>query len=139
MNLGGVLQALVDMSDCSKPPCNSLGSALPYMSYPAFPDSLLGKVCDLNPVKQYLHTKSLYIFFSKFLVCPIWANFLYSFVKVFFFFLRFYLCIHERQRQREREREREKQVPCREPGMGLDPGFPGSCTCLLYTSDAADD
>ena len=32
----------------------------------------------------------------------------------------------ERERKREREREREKQAPCREPDVGLDPGFPGS-------------
>lgn len=63
INLGGMLQALVDASDCSKPPCNSPGSALSYTSHPAFPDSLLGKVCDSNPVKQYLHSKSLYIVF----------------------------------------------------------------------------
>ena len=31
---------------------------------------------------------------------------------------------HERQRQRHRKRE--KQVPCREPDEGLDPGTPGS-------------
>ena len=39
-----------------------------------------------------------------------------------FFFLkkRFYLFM------REREREREKQVPCREPDVGLDPWTPGS-------------
>ena len=28
--------------------------------------------------------------------------------------------------EREREREREKQVSCREPDAGLDPGTPGS-------------
>ena len=55
-----------------------------------------------------------------------------------YFFLRFYLFIHERhthtEREREREREREgqrhrrseKQAPCREPDVGLDPGSPGS-------------
>lgn len=48
MNLGVVLQALVDRSDCSKPPCNLPQSALPYLFYPAFPDSLQGKVCDLT-------------------------------------------------------------------------------------------
>ena len=37
-----------------------------------------------------------------------------------FFFLRYYLFIHERQR------EAEKQALCREPDMGLDPGSPGS-------------
>ena len=46
-----------------------------------------------------------------------------------FFFLRFYLFIHERQRDRarQRHREREKQAPCREPYMGLNPRSPGSC------------
>ena len=41
---------------------------------------------------------------------------------------RFYLFIHERHRERERQRhrQREKQVPCREPDVGLDPGAPGS-------------
>ena len=42
-----------------------------------------------------------------------------------YFFLRFYLFIHERQREGEREREREKQAPCREPDVGFDPGTPG--------------
>ena len=48
------------------------------------------------------------------------------------FFLRFYLFIHKRQRERERERERqrhrqrEKQVPCREPDVGLNPRMLGS-------------
>ena len=48
-----------------------------------------------------------------------------------FFFLRF-LFIHERRRDRDRDRERqrhrqrEKQVPCREPDVGLLPGTPGS-------------
>ena len=45
----------------------------------------------------------------------------------FFFFLRFYLFIHETQRERQRHRQREKQVPCREPDVGLDPGTLGSC------------
>ena len=49
---------------------------------------------------------------------------------LFFFFLRFYLFIHdshtERERERQRHRQREKQAPCREPDVGLDPGSPGS-------------
>ena len=47
----------------------------------------------------------------------------------FFFFLRFYLFIHERHREKERQRcrQREKQDPHREPDVGLDPGTPGSC------------
>ena len=46
----------------------------------------------------------------------------------FFFFLRFYLFIQERQRERgrQRHRQREKQAPCREPDVGLDPGTMGS-------------
>ena len=30
------------------------------------------------------------------------------------------------QRERQRHRQREKQAPCRELGVGLDPGTPGS-------------
>ena len=46
-----------------------------------------------------------------------------------FFFLRFYLFIHEthRERGRHRQRQREKQAPYREPDVGLDPRSPGSC------------
>ena len=49
-----------------------------------------------------------------------------------FFFLRFYLFIHERHTHThtegggQRHRQREKQVPCKEPDMGLDPGTPES-------------
>ena len=32
-----------------------------------------------------------------------------------------------RGREAETHREREKQAPHREPDVGLDPGFPGSC------------
>ena len=54
--------------------------------------------------------------------------------EVVVFFLRFYLFIHERHRERERERgrerqrhrEREKQVPCREPDVGLHSASPAS-------------
>ena len=40
-----------------------------------------------------------------------------------FFFLRFYLFIHERhtQGERQRPRQREKQAPCREPDVELNP------------------
>ena len=31
------------------------------------------------------------------------------------------------ERERQRHRQREKQVSCREPDVGLDPGTPGSC------------
>ena len=45
-------------------------------------------------------------------------------------FKRFYLFIHDRQTERaaetQAEGEVEKQVPCREPNAGLDPGSPGS-------------
>ena len=44
-----------------------------------------------------------------------------------FFFLRFYLFIHERYRERQRERHREeKQAPYKEPNVGLDPRNPGT-------------
>ena len=41
------------------------------------------------------------------------------------------LFMREREKEKERERrqrhrQREKQVPCREPDVGLDPGSPGS-------------
>ena len=32
----------------------------------------------------------------------------------------------EKERERQRYRQREKQVPCREPDVGLDPRSPGS-------------
>ena len=49
------------------------------------------------------------------------------FMGFFFFisFLRFYLFIHERHRERQRHRQREKQVSCKEPDVGLDPGILG--------------
>ena len=28
--------------------------------------------------------------------------------------------------ERQRHRQREEQAPCREPDVGLDPGYPGS-------------
>ena len=44
-----------------------------------------------------------------------------------FFFLRFYLFIHERHTEREAETQAEgKLAPCREPDIGPDPGTPGS-------------
>ena len=45
-----------------------------------------------------------------------------------FFFPILYLFIHERHRERDRgrDRQREKQAPCRDPDVGLVPGFPGS-------------
>ena len=33
-------------------------------------------------------------------------------IPILFFFLRFYLSIHERHRERQRHRQREKQAPC---------------------------
>ena len=32
----------------------------------------------------------------------------------------------EREREKQRQRQREKQVLCKEPDVGLDPGIPGS-------------
>ena len=51
---------------------------------------------------------------------------------VYYYFLRFYLFIHERHtdRERQRPRQREKPAPCREPDSGLNPGSPGSCPGL---------
>ena len=45
-----------------------------------------------------------------------------------FFFLGFYLFIHERQREREAETQAEGEAGSmhREPDVGLDPGSPGS-------------
>ena len=43
-----------------------------------------------------------------------------------FFFLRFYLFIHERHRERQKHRQRKKQAPCREPDARLHPRIPGS-------------
>ena len=37
-----------------------------------------------------------------------------------------YLFMRDRERERQRHRQREKQVPCREPDVGLDPGTVGS-------------
>ena len=34
--------------------------------------------------------------------------------------------MRERERERQRHRQRENEAPCREPGMELDPGSPGS-------------
>ena len=34
--------------------------------------------------------------------------------------------MRDTHRERQRHRPREKQVPCREPDVGLDPGSPGS-------------
>ena len=34
--------------------------------------------------------------------------------------------MRDRKRERQRCREREKQVPCRKPDVGLNPGTPGS-------------
>ena len=42
----------------------------------------------------------------------------------FFFSLRFYLFM--RERERGRDRQMEKQAPCRKPNVGLDPGTPVS-------------
>ena len=42
------------------------------------------------------------------------------------FLKKIHLFIHERRRERQGHRQREKEAPCREPDVGLDPGFPGS-------------
>ena len=34
--------------------------------------------------------------------------------------------MRDTERERQRHRQREKQVPCREPDVGLDPRTPGS-------------
>ena len=41
-------------------------------------------------------------------------------------FLFLFMIVRERERERQRHRQREKQVPCREPDAGLNPGTPGS-------------
>ena len=43
-----------------------------------------------------------------------------------FFFKKYLMYLFMRDRERERDRQREKQVPFREPDVGLDPGSPGS-------------
>ena len=43
-------------------------------------------------------------------------------LRALFFFLRFYLFIHENKWVRQRHRQREKQAPHEEPDAGLDPG-----------------
>ena len=46
---------------------------------------------------------------------------------LFSFFLNFiYLFMRDTKRERQRHRQRERQVPCREPGAGLDPRSSGS-------------
>ena len=34
--------------------------------------------------------------------------------------------MRDRERERQSHRQRERQAPCREPDVGLDPGFLGS-------------
>ena len=46
---------------------------------------------------------------------------------LFFFSLRFYLFMIDRERERQRHRQKEKQAPRMEPNVGLYPGTPGSC------------
>ena len=48
----------------------------------------------------------------------------------YYYFLRFYLFIYERERDWQRHRQREKQAPSREPDLGLNPRTPGSCPGL---------
>ena len=68
---------------------------------------------------------------------------------LFFFFFNFYLFMivthteRERERERQRHRQREKQAPC--TGSPMWDSIPGlqdralGQSCLLYTSDAADE
>ena len=62
-------------------------------------------------------------------------SFFFKILFIYLFFKRFiYLFIHERythththtERERQRHRQREKWPPCREPDVGLDPGYPRS-------------
>ena len=72
-----------------------------------------------------LISKTLHIFMFAMFPFSISSKF-----NILFFFLRFYLFIHERHRERQRHRKREKQAPCREPDVGLAPGTSGSCSEL---------
>ena len=49
---------------------------------------------------------------------------LFFFLKILFIYL--FMRERERERERQRHRQREKQVPCREPDVGFDPGTIGS-------------
>ena len=53
---------------------------------------------------------------------PIITN---KFIIFIIIFLRFYLFMRHTQKEAETQAERQKQVPCREPDAGLDPGIPG--------------
>ena len=43
-----------------------------------------------------------------------------------FLFFKDFVYLFMRDTERLRHRQREKQAPCKEPGVGLDPGSPGS-------------
>ena len=58
----------------------------------------------------------------------------FLFFSVRFFFLRFYLFIHERHTERQSHRQREKQAPHRDLDVGLDPRSPGSRPGLVVLS-----
>ena len=53
-------------------------------------------------------------------------NFIFFPTSFVLFFSFFNLITPDTERQRQRHRQREKQVPCREPDVGLDPRSPGS-------------
>ena len=90
----------------------------------------------LFPVSNVLDEMNLLIFYSSFVHALSLSVFQFQLqidslktVLRFFFFLRFYLLIHDRHthKERQRHRQREEQAPCRESYMGLDFGTPGSC------------
>ena len=55
---------------------------------------------------------------------------------IYIYIFNFYLSmiVTERERERQRHRQREKQAPCRDPDVGLDPGFPGSIRVTKFES-----
>ena len=51
-------------------------------------------------------------------------NFYYFLLLFFKDFIYLFMRDTEREREKQRQRQREKQVPCREPSVGLDPRTP---------------
>ena len=51
---------------------------------------------------------------------------LFIYLKKYFIYFFMRETEGEREIERQRHRQREKQAPCREPDVGLDPGFPGA-------------
>ena len=71
---------------------------------------------------------------SRLWISLFWPSFLSSCLLFYLFilFLKYFfkfICSWETQSERERQRHRQrgKQVPCREPNVGLDPRSPGPC------------